>query len=361
MKIICDNIIFSLQKHGGISVVWSELIKHMIEDSEIDLSLLGFRNQNYLLDFVDTYGVDYVQNNLQALPLVLQRYLNPKFECENEYIFHSTYYRTASGTNVHNITTVHDFIYEFHMNGLPRLLHGFQKSRALNNSEHIVCISENTKHDLLKLYPKTDEQKVSVVYNGVSDDYYRIQTKELLFIDDFPFGSKEFVLYVGDRRAPYKNFKMAVQAAKKANFPIVIVGHNFSEDEKLFIDSLFDSTQYYLFTNASNSLLNKLYNLAAFLIYPSIYEGFGIPVVEAQKAGCAVICSNTSSIPEISGGASFLLDNINSDDIAQIIVENKSRNGEQVAMIENGVINSVRFSWERSYAELKRIYNNLLI
>lgn len=357
MNITFDNIIFTLQKYGGISVVWYELLKRILLDFNITPSFIDFRNQNILRHQLDIPINNILKNNLSKYPLNIQRYINPKITAEKG-IFHSSYFRTVSDNNIINITTVHDFTYEYFINGLAKRIHHQQKGNAIKRSKKIICISQNTKNDLLKFYPQIKEEQVKVVYNGVSEEYYPLSPMENhLFI---PFRSKEYILYVGDRRSVYKNFRMSVEACKIVKIPLVIVGGGeLSQYEKSMLEVKLGAGQYIQLNGMTNAQLNQLYNHAAFLVYPSLYEGFGIPIIEAQKAGCPVICSNQSSIPEVAGKGAFLINEISALKIADILYQNKSRSGMTTSMIKQGFLNAQLFSWDKCYQQTKQVYSEV--
>ena len=152
------NIIFSLQKAGGISVVWSELLKRMAKlgPNYKCLEYTG-HEKNIFRKTLDIPESNLIRKNYPLLSF--QRYLNPRVPhvCTNTlFIFHSSYYRFCPCKNAINITTVHDFTYEYFFSGLRKILYCRQKYRAIRHSDHIICISETTKKDLLKFVKGTD-------------------------------------------------------------------------------------------------------------------------------------------------------------------------------------------------------------
>ena len=360
MKIILDNIIFSLQKHGGISVVWYEILKRILKDQDIESRFLELPNQNTLRTKIEMPSLSILNNNLSIFPIKIQRYFNPKIISEKA-IFHSSYFRTVNNPNIMNITTVHDFTYEHFFSGLPQRIHILQKGNSIKNSKKIICVSQNTKDDLFKFYPLIKEEQVEVIYNGVSNDYFPIiQTEKISINGMIPFQRGEYVIYVGDRKCEYKNFKMLVEACHLSKFPLVIVGGGLlTKNEQLMLFEKLGANQHTQLIDLPNTQLNLLYNNAAFLVYPSIYEGFGIPIIEAQKAGCPVICSNKSSIPEVAGNAAFVIEDISALKIAEVLRENISRSNQTNKIVEEGFINSNRFSWDKCYQQTKQVYSDV--
>lgn len=353
MKFVFDNIIFSLQKAGGISVVWYELLSRMLNS--------GIKNYLFIEDLncknnIERRKLTDVGKNLINVKFNrFNRYLDVSLKMDTKFIFHSSYYRICKNPNAINITTVHDFTYEYYSRGLKKILHSWQKRRAIEKSDFIICISENTKRDLLKFVPSVNPEKIKVIYNGVSNDYY---VKTNISLLNIPFKSLEYVLFVG-ARDNYKNFRLAIEAISKSTKKIVIVGAPLNENEISFIErTLKDTSKYYYAGRISNEELNNLYNHAFALLYPSIYEGFGIPVIEAQKAGCPVIAYNGSSIPEIVGDKSLLINELKSSEICKRLdlLEDKEFRGE---IIRKGLENSKRFSWDNMYEEIMEVYKRL--
>lgn len=352
MKIILDNIVFSLQKSGGISVVWYELLSRLFRDCFL-VSCIHYDNQNIFSKKL-SYGEDKMINKgILRNPFV--RYWNPRLLGEKEqFIFHSSYYRTSSNPLAINITTVHDFTYEYYNHGISKWVHSLQKKRAIKRADYVICISESTKKDLLHFIPEIDARKIKVIYNGVSDDYYKIPALSLKNTE-IPFPLRSYAVFVGSRTG-YKNFSLAVKAIASSQLNLVIVGAPLSNEEKSFLKEHFeDMTRVFCTGRIDNTQLNVLYNCAYVLLYPSKYEGFGIPVLEAQKAGCPVIAYNASSIPEIIGDDLLLINHSSVDDIhrcLKILEDDTIR----FQIIDKGIVNARRFSWDQMYNQVVELY-----
>lgn len=348
---VLDNVIFSLQKSGGISVVWQEFIQRLLYTPNL---LLYFIEYNHCNENLNREKLDIPQEYIlkkKCFLLQLFRYFNPKVKNKSKFIFHSSYYRTCSNKYAINITTVHDFTYEYFTSGLKRKVHCWQKYRAIRNSDYIICISENTKRDLLKFLPDIDEKRVRVIYNGVSDDYYPIKKKSDIRL---PFPLYSYVIFVG-ARGGYKNFELAVDAVAASDYKLLIVGGELSQEEVRLLNLKLPG-RYKEVGHINNADLNVLYNGALALIYPSRYEGFGIPVLEAQKAGCPVIACNISSIPEIIGQTPLLLDELSVEAVVESL--NLLSNGEiRQEVINKGLENAGRFTWDKMYEQVLSLYN----
>lgn len=352
MNIIIDTIIFFWQHSGGISVVWSELIKrflinslcvrYLTYDRRVTNSFYNNLNipSELLIQLTDKY-------------LFLKRYLPIKIPIQKQpFIFHSTYYRLCKNKNAINIITVHDFVYDYYRHGLSKLVHCLNKYYAIKNADYIICVSENTKKDLMKFVTGIDEEKIKVIYNGV-DGCFRVLDHSIRN----NIASGKFLLFVGGRKG-YKNFKIAVKTAQLAKMQLFIVGKKLSKHEVTYVKKYLKNN-YKDFGFVSCETLNLLYNKAFALIYPSSYEGFGIPVIEAQKAGCPVLAVNKSSIPEIIGNVLTLVD-YEDENLFYEKIRLLEDNVVREKIIADGLINSRRFSWNKAYKEYVQLYERIM-
>ena len=213
------------------------------------------------------------------------------------------------------------------------------------------ALKTHTKQDLLKFLPDVDEKKIRVIYNGVSDEYY-----PLLNINNYklPYPVNSYLLFVGERKA-YKNFDLVVKSLKYLTYKLVIVGAELEKEEQKLLDKNLSSDNYCHVGRISNYDLNILYNGAVALIYPSSYEGFGLPVIEAQKAGCPVIAYNSSSISEIIGETPLLMHRL---DLQELLKKVNMLSDLELRkdVIEKGIQNAKRFSWDDMYRKLIDLY-----
>lgn len=326
--IVYDGIIEKLQTMGGVTVLFQQLLKR----SDVN-------NIRYF-SYVDESSIYLNEQNLiRSRPKIFERYRDFQPKITEDDVFHSTYYRLPKfNTNV--ITTVHDFTYEKFVKGVPNKVHTWQKYKAINNSDHVICVSHNTAEDL-QSYCHVSSDKISVAYNGVSSEYTPL---------DFQY--TENVLFVGSRLG-YKNFDKAVEAiALSSKFNLRIVGAPLSKKELVFLDAKIPNRYKYL-GKLTNLELNIEYNKAYALVYPSSYEGFGIPALEAMSAGCPVIAVNCSSLPEVVGNAGILLDCIDPNVIHEALVQLENIRSE---LIRCGYIQAKKFSWDKCYNETQNVY-----
>jgi mannosyltransferase len=335
-KLFIDGIIYSLQKHGGISTVFNELIKRLPYDY-YNLILYNKNNFNYIKS----------TNNLIYKPRILERYREINLNTEYK-LFHSTYYRCPANKKMKSIQTVHDFIYERFNKGIKKRVHILQKSKAIKNADVIICVSNNTKNDLLNYYGASFENKCKVIHNAASSNF-----RQLNYIIN-----KTQVLYIGNRSS-YKNFKSLVLAISKVfELNLVIVGSCLTKDEQIFLQKNLPNRFTHL-GYLSNEELNIQYNISLCLVYPSLYEGFGIPILEAMQSGCPVLAVNNSSIPEIIPEKKFLLETGNVDEI-ELSLKKMLNVDYRNSFINYGLNRAKDFNWENTYKNTLQIYNSLL-
>jgi len=347
MRIVYDNIIFSLQRAGGISLYWSELIKRLG-----DSNFLFYEKKN---SNIFCGNLEVMTQNETFLPLSVIRYLPFVKRLPKDSIFHSSYYRFSMQKGVLNVITVHDFTYEYYARGLQRFIHLLQKKIAIMMADGIICVSENTKRDLLLFYPSIDIENVRVIYNGVGEEFFPIAAPKLFLKGKLSIlADKKYLIFVGDRSL-YKNFGSTVDVLRQIDdiYLVIVGGKPFSYSEKKLFSSIAD--RIFFFNSVSTEILNILYNNAFCLVYPSSYEGFGIPIVEAMRAGCPVIAANKSSIPEVAGDSALLIDSIKPSSIIEKMTLLESQKFRK-ELILKGIIQSSKFNWDKCSRETDEFY-----
>lgn len=351
MRLHIDGIIFSLQRYGGISVYFRELLQRMPADQAV-LTLEAPTQQSDL-----TEGLCNVRTlTRQSRPLERVRPCRTP-DRQAVDVFHSTYYRRPRHASQTSVVTVHDFVHEHYVPGPKGRLRRWLINSAVRQAEHIICISQATRDDLMRFAPVRADQKISVIHNGVADGFAPLEPQGLA---DKASAEPPFMLFVG-QRGGYKNFGLALAAL--AHLPDVhlhcVGGGAFSEAE---FDGISAETRSRVRHAGfvDDSTLNRLYNRALCLIYPSAYEGFGIPVLEAMRAGCPVVCIDCRAVVEVGGEALSISDDPK-DPAALARAVLRVAGGEGRAQLRKlGLARSHLFSWDRCAQETFAVYQSLL-
>ena len=366
-KVLLDNIIFNLQEYGGVSNYWFNLLKKSLENNYIFYFEDNYinRNINYYRSLIKIPEVFFIKDK-NKIPLKIKRYLSIKNIDKSCNVFHSSYYRYAKG-NIKNVITVYDFMYEKFLNkyNLKRVVHSLQKYLAIKNSNYIISISKNTLDDMLKYFPEFKNKKMRVIYLGINDDFYPVEKKnDFTIIQNHKLYDNSYFFYFGNRRG-YKNFVLLIKAysnliKNNKNIPKLIVagGGSFNKEEMKLLREKEVLTNTLKLKKIDNNELNLLYNYCSGFIYPSLYEGFGMPVLEAMQAGAPVICSNSSSIPEVAGEAAIYIDPYNVFELEKAL-SSLLNNSARKDLIYLGHKQSRKFSWDKMYRETLEIYNSL--
>ena len=352
MHLILNNIIFSQQKAGGISLLWSEIIKYII-NKNIKCLFVEYEcaEKNVYRQQLDINYLVIKKNKYHNIGSLISNIF--KIYTRQNYVCLSSDYNLQISKKIANVIVVHDFINELYEKRIfIKLFKTYIKKRAIIYSDAIICVSENTKKDLIKIYPRVNQDKVFVVYNCVSS-VYTVINKTTPFKNKFP--KKNYVLFVG-RRNGYKNFKIVVKALHLySKISLIIVGGgDLSIEEINILNSNIGDSRYIHYNGIRGEELNLLYNNAYALIYPSEYEGFGIPIIEAQAAGCPVITSYNSSIPEVGGLGCLYVDNITADYIYLSLVKLEDTLYRK-NLINLGLLNYTKYSQEKTGSEYIKI------
>lgn len=259
------------------------------------------------------------------------------------------------------IATVHDLTHLVYPEFLPfKLVHLYFKFIfwfVCKRANHIMVVSESTKRDLLRFY-KVDENKVTVVPLGAGSEFIRKQKTDIEYLYDkynIP-RDKKTVLYVGNF-LPHKNLNGLLegfaQMNGKENCRLVLVGKAFDGRTKATKEAELGIQDLTIHAGmVSQEDLVNLYNLADLFVLPSLYEGFGLPILEAMACGTPVACSNTSSMPEVGGGLATYFNPKDSSSIARALEAAIDTKGLHDAEIEVWVH---KFSWENCAKQIQDI------
>jgi len=339
--IVIDGIIFSLQQQGGISVYFHKLLDFLaVQNISAILTLEGPVQQD-----VSEYGREISVLSRSARSLERFRTSRVPFDVS---VFHSSYYRIPNDRRLPTVVTVHDFIYERYYRGPSQWVHTAQKNAAIRAAQAVICISESTKDDLLEFVGITPGQKIHVIHNGVSDIFCNLHLES---------SAIPYVLFVG-QRSGYKNFHLALKAMTfLPDLELLCVGGGpIHPDELNGVPELVRRRVRHL-GFVSDKELNVLYNCALCLIYPSSYEGFGIPVVEAMRAACPVVSADCKAVLEVGRDALTIVAQSDPRAMADAIL--KTASSERPSLIQKGLAVAQRYSWDDTHRQTLEVYRSL--
>jgi glycosyltransferase involved in cell wall biosynthesis len=358
MKILYDDQVFSMMTHSGMPRYYYELMKNLNEIG-VDTELPLFFSNNYYLKNKD------VSNHFSSLPFnlkVLNRTL-PRFNrfCskralikQNYDVFHPTYndlpYFEDYLKGKPFVITIH------HLQTLsPNNLFAPGEEELAMKASHIIAISNATKNDIL-CYTSVSEDKITVIHHGNS-----------LLPSSFPHKknkqSKPYFLYVGGRHAG-KNFQFLLKALKvistKYDVMLLCTGSPLSPSEMEMITAMNLSGRVKGFVVKDDSEMCQLYSNALCFIYPSLKEGFGLPILESFACKCPVLLSNASCFPEIAGDAGLYFDPYDLDSLIDSMVKILSSNSLRDELINKGMERGKLFSWRKTAEKTLMVYESVL-
>lgn len=367
MKILYDHQIFSGQVYGGISRYFSELMNSFYKNQDVKFDIsLTFSNNHYLENVVFTNHKAFFKNIKFKGKYHITDYINKinskRFLIKRNFdIFHPTYYDPYFLKYIDKkpfVLTIYDMIHELY----PELFskkdktHEWKKLLA-QKADKIIAISKNTKNDVLKFYD-IDENKIEVIYLGNS-----LEKNNDFRIPDITLPDN-FLLFVGDR-AGYKNFDFFIRSIApllKNDASLYVVcagGGKFSEKENTLIKEQNINNNVLQYA-VDDKILSYLYQKARVFIFPSLYEGFGIPVLESFSCGCPIALSKTSSLPEVAGDAALYFNPIDEFSIREIVSKIIYSEEIRKELQLKGFKQLEKFSWEKTANETVNVYGSLI-
>lgn len=370
MKVLYDSQIFNKQVYGGISRYFYELTSSLnkCKNAQVKLPMI-YSNNHYLkyVNFAPHFSIPrewgFIPNKDKIIEK-LERYnyklIKKELKKQDFDLFHPTYYENYFLGYLRKkpfVLTVHDMIHELfpeQFGGDPTVEN---KIILAKNATKIIAVSEQTKKDIIRFYD-IDPDKIEVTYLANSFANKKILNNKL-FKQKLP---NKYVLFVGVRGG-YKNFKNFIQAMiplmQKDKELYVIAGGScvFTDEESAFLERS-ELKDRVLQKKVTDSNIIELYQNALAFVFPSMYEGFGIPVLESFSCGCPLIVSNRGSLPEVAADASEYIDPYDvsciSDSIEKVIYNEDLRQ----ELIVKGYEQVAKFSWDKTAEKTKKIYES---
>ena len=360
MRVFYDHQILYLQKYGGISRYFHELIRHLISmypDDSFDIKAAISQNY-YFRDMVPQrrlfrHGNRFINNVFMKYEILRADVAGKGID-----IIHPTYYMPEyldewMRKRSRLVITVHDMTYEHYMQSDKGIIEARRK--LFLQADGIITVSENTRNDLLNIYPGLGSKPVCTIYHGCIDPVGKACDPAI------PLPG-EYILYVGSRSG-YKDFPMLIKAFaaiadKYGSVSIICAGGGeFGAKEKKLISEAGLEGRV-IQRSMSDGELSLAYKNAICFVYPSQYEGFGLPILEAFENSCPVILRNASCFPEIAGDAALYFDDVEelSESISSMIDDKEKR--EELSEKGTGCLQ--RYSWEKAAEETYDFYGKIL-
>ena len=282
-------------------------------------------------------------------------------------LYHSTHYVLPAVVPCRAVVTIHDIIHLLYPEFLPSALAFFYAQRmirrSLSRGDRIIAVSQNTKTDLMD-YFKVDGRKIRVVYSGVTDRYRNelSQAEISTWLEEFSI-DQPYLLFVGNPK-PHKNLDNVVKAYGRAleihdfEADLVCVGDREGLEFKVRqrAEQLGIANRIKLVGHVPDEALPALYQGSKLFLFPTLYEGFGLPVIEAMASGVPVITSNTSALREIAEGYGHLVNPLEVEDIAQAIAQCMADDEHRSSLIKLGKRRAEDFRWSRTAEQTLEVY-----
>jgi len=365
MKVLFDHQIFILQKYGGISKYFYELMKIFSADNNLDIYFFqGYNINSYRLSDIccqrsknlKYYFSRKAPEIMKARLLYLE--INKiifklKFSKTGaDFIYHPSYYNNIlKKFKGKVIVTVHDMTHELFPEYFSRLDKTPKwKKEIFRRADGLICISESTKNDLLKFYD-IEEEKIKIIYHG---------NPKLPEVSATAIVNEPYILFVGARNG-YKNFDMLYEIYTQSrelhdSYKLVTFGgRNFNKTELQKINERSFQNKV-LNIQGDDSVLANLYKNASVFVFPSKYEGFGFPMLEAMQLGCPILACKTSSLPEIGGEASEYFEPDNQEDMKTKLINLLQNKERRDYLTSRGYQHVKNFSWEKCARETIKFY-----
>jgi glycosyltransferase involved in cell wall biosynthesis len=366
MKVLYDHQVFCIQRFGGVSRYFVELARELQGRPGVVPSIAALAHVNGYLRATDplhwaSFRADFPRRGLRWRPRLLAPAFNAVVRMSRAGIVHETHYSLGAHRlprHVKVVTTVHDMIFEKYPHWVPEAAQrAALKRMTIERADQIICISHHTRRDLLDVYPQV-EGKTTVVHHGVAPAVGEVRCEG-------GEGSKRpYLLYVGIRGG-HKNFEGLIRAfgaspRLRHDFDILCFGGEpFTADDTRMLVAHGIDLHRVVQRFGDDAALAAAYRGAELFVFPSSYEGFGMPLTEAMAQDCPIACSRASCFPEICGPAAEYFDPADVDSIVtalETVVGSPERRQQLRVAGRHRVAD---FSWRRCGDETLAVYARL--
>ncbi|MEN8447296.1 MAG: glycosyltransferase family 1 protein [Cyanobacteria bacterium J06555_13] len=365
LKVTYDYQIFCWQRYGGISRYFYELARRVSTAPDFAVQILAGAYMNEYLKqcpsgLVKGLSVPRIPKGQKVLGRVNEVMSEWMLKSQSPDVVHETFYAAKSlapaGAKV--VTTIHDMLPEKFPQYFAKYGVSDVKKRCVERADHILCVSKNTQKDLIELFD-VDPDKTSVTYHGSSFQYC-----------DRPISSEHqpatpYLLYVGGRGG-HKNFGALLEAYARStqlNEACNIVcfgGDILSEKEQALLAQRGIAADKLMRITGGDEVLIDLYKGAIAFVYPSLYEGFGIPLIEAMSLRCPVVCSDSSCFPEVAANAAEYFPPDNVDSLVQALEAVTFSQQRREQLIAAGTERVKQFSWDTCALQTQKVYQQVM-
>ena len=370
MRILYDDEVFFRQRFGGVSRIFATLIKRLTALQEHELIFnAGYSENEYLLQlkphtfsFLKNYNFPLKGKLIRGIYGKLShRKTNAILASQAVDLFHPTFYanyyiNTLKKSTIPLVFTVHDLIHEKTSNNIHYQEMAAIKAQNIKIAKEIIVVSNHTKKDLLELYPFVKENHVHVIHLAQSLPTQGVKPAHL---------PHQYILFTGERGG-YKNFTSLLHAfaqisKKYPDLHLYCAGSSSFTSAELELANTLQVGQKIHQAKLTDEELSYVYKHALLFVYPSTYEGFGIPLLEAFSAGVPTIAHHATSLPEVAGDGALLIDATDTNVLAKSINLLMQNDELKQQLIQKGFSRAAEFTWEKHVQQTLEVYKKALL
>lgn len=356
MRVRIDEQIFAIQEFGGISRMFASLAKAFLDSPDLGVEVAPFRLpvvNRYLLDDPETVQQLNI-HKARSWKTALGQYLVQPPNSRGVDVEHSTFYLPhgrPSRKSATSVVTVHDLIPELLPNTRRRLDFLTIKKHYVLSADHVVCVSEATRQDLIRVYPSVAD-RAHVVHHGVDPRFQPVPGAESII-------RHPYILFVGNRDQ-YKDAPILISAFTRlaSTYPdlhlLFVGGGSLSKDEVAQVPVSLRARVHQ--RTIPDAQMPAVYSAAEVLVFPSHFEGFGMPILEAMACGTPVVAARASSLPEVGGDACMYFTPGHVEELTAQLEALLEDEGAREKWFARGIERATGFTWHAAASQYADIY-----